>query len=323
MKLSLALFLSLPVTLTAFQPHYVRPSSRVVVCHSSSSSNNNKKNKKNGLELPKSFDVSSFFNEAEKARDELKAQTMNAFQDSDTRSATNNVVSNKSNNNFNDQDNKTFDMNENLDMLRGRFDEFRSSLLSTSSSLFDFSKIMDSSDAIRENVLSGTFGQRGEYYVLAQLSLMAFIVVGGIPVLGDLVTVVLGPGLLLTGLATMVLAVQEMGGSLSPWPTTNERTELVTDGVFGSVRHPIYAGLLAALAGLSLVTGSALRLLLTVALWYVLEEKSQYEEEQLHQAFPGKYAAYTQQVPGKFIPSDWSLDTVMSAFKQDDKNNKP
>jgi protein-S-isoprenylcysteine O-methyltransferase Ste14 len=242
--------------------------------------------------------VSKFFNEAEQAREDLQAASASVF-------STNRSLEN----------NKNHHHLTMMNQMRDKFEELRNNLP-------DKNKIMESFNALQENGMSGEFGTRGEGYVIAQFSLMAFIVVGTVPFLGDVLTVILGPGLLLSGITVMVLAVQDIGGALSPWPVTNERTELTTDGMYGQVRHPMYAGVLAAFAGYSLITGSAWRLLLTVALWYVLEEKSNYEEEQLQQAFPGTYQAYQKQVAGKFVPSDWSLLETMTRLLQN-KETKP
>ncbi|GAX16413.1 hypothetical protein FisN_10Hh345 [Fistulifera solaris] len=275
----------------AFQPVPLNSQSRVI-CYSSSSSNNKKKK---GLELPKSsFDVGKFFNDAEQAREDLQAASASVFSEK-----------------------SSFEDNPTVTQMRNKFDQLRNNLPS-----FDTNKLMESSNALKENLMSGEFGTRGEGYVIAQFSLMAFIVVGTIPFLGDVLTIVLGPGMLLSGIAVMVLAVQDIGSALSPWPVPNSSTELKTDGIYSQVRHPMYAGVIAAFAGYSLITGSAWRLLLTVALWYVLEEKAKYEEEQLQQAFPGTYQAYQKQVEGKFLPSDWSLETVMT-FLPNKKENKP
>ncbi|GAX25140.1 hypothetical protein FisN_10Lh345 [Fistulifera solaris] len=278
------LALLIPVA-AAFQPLHSSSKIPAVVCYSS------KENKKKGLELPKSFDVGKFFNDAEQAREDLQAAS---------------VFSEKT----------SFEDNPTVTQMRDKLAELRNNLPS-----FDTNKIMESSNALKENLMSGEFGTRGEGYVVAQFSLMAFIVVGTVPFLGDLLSIVLGPGLLLTGLAVMVLAVQDIGGALSPWPVPSDNAELKTDGIYGQVRHPMYAGVLAACAGYSLMTGSAWRLLLTVALWKVLEEKSNYEEEQLQQAFPA-YKAYQKLVPGKFFPSDWSLETLTDLLPNQ-KENKP
>ena len=176
------------------------------------------------------------------------------------------------------------------------------------SNLLNVQNFMDNADTIRANVFAGEFGQRGELYVVAQVVLGLGVLVGGgdnIPILNTALTIILGPTLLLMGAAVLVLSIQELGAALSPWPTTvvTDKNDLVTDGVlYGQVRHPIYAGLLACCVGLSLITDSATRLLLTAALWYALELKTEFEEEDLKTKFPVEYAKYQQTVPTKFVP---------------------
>jgi protein-S-isoprenylcysteine O-methyltransferase Ste14 len=157
-------------------------------------------------------------------------------------------------------------------------------------------------DKIKDNVMGGgQFGERGEAYFAAQAVVMLCVVLGGIPLVGDFLMLLLGPGLLLAGLGVAVLSVKDLGSSLSPWPKPASTAELKTDGLYAYMRHPMYAGALAACAGLSIVTGSATRLLLTALLLYVLDVKSDYEEAQLIEAYPG-YTSYQADVTNKFFP---------------------
>jgi len=191
-------------------------------------------------------------------------------------------------------DSSSFDMSSKLDL-----DQLKSSLP-------DVSALVKSKDSILDNMMSGEFGSRGEIYFVAQAALVACIVVGGIPVVGDFVTFLLGPVLLLAGIAVAITGATQMGSSLSPWPVpSNEVTStgLITSGLFDKVRHPIYAGLLAACAGLSVTTGDATRLLLTAILLYALDVKTDYEEAELQKIFPD-YDTYKQDVPNKFFPHE-------------------
>lgn len=165
-------------------------------------------------------------------------------------------------------------------------------------------KVMDKKnfDSILGNVLSGEFGKRGEAYVAAQAFLVLCILFGGLPILGDLLNLLCGPLLMIAGLGVAALGVIELGGALSPWPVPTG-DDLITDGIYSKMRHPIYAGLLAIMAGFSVATGSAPRLLLTAALWYLLDLKSDYEEKQLVEEY-ADYEAYQESVPGKFFPQE-------------------
>lgn len=88
----------------------------------------------------------------------------------------------------------------------------------------------------------GNLGERGEEWAVAQLTIILFIALGNIPVVGELVMLLVGPGLMLGGAALAVAGVTGLGQSLSPWPAPVKDNELMTDGVYGLVRHPTYAG---------------------------------------------------------------------------------
>jgi len=160
----------------------------------------------------------------------------------------------------------------------------------------------DKANQILGNMLSGEFGKRGEAYVATQVFLVLCILFGGLPVLGDALNFICGPILIALGAGVCALGIIDMGASLSPWPVPTG-DDLITEGIYSKMRHPIYSGLLAIMAGFSIVTGSAPRLLLTAALWYALDLKSDYEEKQLVEEFD-EYEAYREQVPGKFFPQE-------------------
>jgi protein-S-isoprenylcysteine O-methyltransferase Ste14 len=164
-------------------------------------------------------------------------------------------------------------------------------------------------DSLKNRIVGdGNWGERGEAYFAAQAVVMLCVLLGGVPVVGDAAMLLLGPGLLLAGLAVIALSFRDLGDSLSPWPVPASAEEgntgLKTDGLYAYVRHPMYAGLLAACAGLSIVSGSAVRLLLTAVLLYVLEVKSDYEEGELVKAFGSEYERYRASVTNKFFPQE-------------------
>lgn len=158
---------------------------------------------------------------------------------------------------------------------------------------------------IRDNLTSGNVGSRGEVYFVAQVALILCVLYGTIPMLGDLLTFVLGPCTLLLGIVTAVLGLKDLGASnLSPWPKVpeTENASLITNGIYGEVRHPIYAGLLATCLGFSVWTGSAMRVVLTFMLYYLLDLKSDFEEKSLSDKFGNSYVQYQYEVRGKFVP---------------------
>mmetsp|Transcript_812 Transcript_812/g.2363 ORF Transcript_812/g.2363 Transcript_812/m.2363 type:complete len:333 (-) Transcript_812:69-1067(-) len=167
---------------------------------------------------------------------------------------------------------------------------------------FEPTSMLDNWKAIRDNVLQGTKGQRGELYVICQFVLLVGIATGSLPLLLPLLRLVVGPTLFLGGLATCWLVATRLGKALSPWPVPTDNSILFTDGFYGVVRHPIYSGLLATCLGLSLVTESMYRLLLTAVLYYVLDLKSSFEEKSLLDKYGVVYEDYQTTVSGKLVP---------------------
>lgn len=155
----------------------------------------------------------------------------------------------------------------------------------------DFDSITANLQAALKNTNAGEFGTRGEAYFVAQAALVVCIALGGIPFVSDFANMILGPGLLLIGAGTILISLQDLGSSLSPWPVPPDDGELKTQGIYAQCRHPMYAGVIATLLGLSLLTGSADRLLLTGLLWYVLDVKTDKEEEGLKEKYPD-YSEY-------------------------------
>ena len=176
-------------------------------------------------------------------------------------------------------------------------------------------------ERFKENVLGGgPLGERGEIYTLAQFIVLACVFGGGVPIFGDAILPLLGPVCLATGLGVLLAAVNDMGSTntLSPWPKPVDDGILLTDGIFANLRHPLYSSGLLLSVGWSLITDSATRLLLTALLWYVLERKSDYEEDELLKKYPQQYADYQKQVTGKFIPNELIKNLLSSLSNKKD-----
>lgn len=167
---------------------------------------------------------------------------------------------------------------------------------------------LPSPDTIMDNVMDGKFGERGEQYVILQFGLFLFIAIGNVPIIGDTLFTLLGPLLILTGLVAVYKAAADLKDNLSPWPVPTDpesgRGSLVNSGIYSYVRYPMYTGVLLGMAGLSVITDSVIRLLLTCTLYYVLDIKSDYEEQKLAETYGGDYEKYKQDVTEKFFPAD-------------------
>jgi protein-S-isoprenylcysteine O-methyltransferase Ste14 len=107
----------------------------------------------------------------------------------------------------------------------------------------------------------------------------------------------LGPGVTRLGWIVALIgaviagaAIRAMGGSLTALPVPRPDGELVVDGPYSMMRHPIYVGGALFFAGLSLVF-SVWGLVLTAGLALFWVAKARREERHLLERFEG-YADY-------------------------------
>jgi protein-S-isoprenylcysteine O-methyltransferase Ste14 len=148
-------------------------------------------------------------------------------------------------------------------------------------------------------------GPRGEGWVVAQLVVGGVVVVLGFvgpgwPSFANVATSVAGIVLAAGGLAMASWGIASLGSSLSPFPRPAEGARFLDRGAYGTVRHPIYGGLVLGAVGWSLIR-SPLALVATAVLAIILELKSRSEESMLVAAYP-EYAAYRDRVRWRFIP---------------------
>ena len=139
--------------------------------------------------------------------------------------------------------------------------------------------------------------RRGEWWLLAQLALIAFHLFPGWPKpeffgidwpaaaqLTGLITLGIGVGLALQGFLTL-------GASLSPLPDPKPGADLVTTGVYAGCRPPLYRAVLVCSLGVVIAWASLLHLMLLLALILVLRGKARREERALLLVLP-TYASY-------------------------------
>jgi len=109
-----------------------------------------------------------------------------------------------------------------------------------------------------------------------------------------------GAVLILGSGALAFLGIRDLGGALSPLPRPMDGAGLVAHGVYRRLRHPIYAGVMLAGLGWSLLTASWVALALSLALAVLLDLKARREEVWLHQHYSdyADYAAHTR----RFLP---------------------
>ena len=152
------------------------------------------------------------------------------------------------------------------------------------------------------------FGARGEWYVVIQGLLFAVVLFGPASVAGlpawpigsNMLFRVSGLALIVLGLVVAALAAWNLGRSLTPLPYPKKDAELVTTGLFGYVRHPIYFGVILLAFGWSIYTQGTLTLCYAFVLAVFLDMKSRREEIWLCQKF-ADYQRY-QKTTRKLIP---------------------
>ncbi len=138
------------------------------------------------------------------------------------------------------------------------------------------------------------------------MGLLGFVLIGGIGLQQHWMNVrfapetalVPGAGALLTvtGCAFAVWARIVLGGNWSGRVTVKAAHELITRGPYALARHPIYTGMLTALAGTALVVGEW-RALAGLAIFVLaFTVKMNQEERLMMQTFPEAYPLYRQRV---------------------------
>lgn len=103
------------------------------------------------------------------------------------------------------------------------------------------------------------------------------------------------------GAAVATVAAARLGPDLSPLPEPPDSGTLHTDGLYGYVRHPIYAGMLTAGLGVAAVRGRPEPVVALAFLTAVLNAKADYEEHLLRARFGRAYADYAARTPA-FVP---------------------
>ena len=106
-----------------------------------------------------------------------------------------------------------------------------------------------------------------------------------------------GVALVIAGLGFAVWARVHLGGNWSGTVTVKQGHELIRSGPYAYVRHPIYTGLITALLGTTVASGTvhaAIGLAIIVASFV---RKLGTEEDFMRETFPGEYQRYSAEVP--------------------------
>jgi|SRR6516164_9016931 len=107
----------------------------------------------------------------------------------------------------------------------------------------------------------------------------------------------IGVALVIAGLAFAVWARVHLCGNWSGTVTIKQGHELIRSGPYALVRHPIYTGLLAALLGTTVASGTVHATIGLAIIAVALVRKSRVEEGFMREVFPDAYQRYSAEVP--------------------------
>jgi protein-S-isoprenylcysteine O-methyltransferase Ste14 len=107
----------------------------------------------------------------------------------------------------------------------------------------------------------------------------------------------IGLALLVAGLAFAVWARVHLGRNWSGSVTVKEGHELIRSGPYAYVRHPIYTGLITAVLGTAIISGTLRAALGLLIITVSLLRKLRTEETFMRDTFPDEYQRYCAQVP--------------------------
>lgn len=152
-------------------------------------------------------------------------------------------------------------------------------------------------------------GQRGEYLVLLQGALLMGFAI--LPVYRPVGWEIDSPLFLFLrwgiaiglGLGASILigkGLLDLGRNLTPLPYPKEDGQLVQSGIYSTVRHPLYGGLIIVSLSWAVFQVSLPHLMASAVLFAFFDVKARREEAWLTQKYPD-YAEYRQQVK-KLIP---------------------
>ena len=107
----------------------------------------------------------------------------------------------------------------------------------------------------------------------------------------------MGVALIVAGLAFAIWARVHLGGNWSGTVTVKQEHELIRSGPYGYVRHPIYTGLITALIGTTVASGTVHAAIGLAIIVVAFVRKSRTEEDFMRETFPGEYPRYSAEVP--------------------------
>jgi protein-S-isoprenylcysteine O-methyltransferase Ste14 len=151
--------------------------------------------------------------------------------------------------------------------------------------------------------VSSNFRERGGWWVVGQSFLMLGAIVLG-PVCRSVTAYPLlravGYLLILLGACFGVSGVVALKGNRTAFPKPRDQSQLIQQGIYSYVRHPLYTSVILVLCGWSALWGSSIAFGIALATAPFFYAKSRVEERWLRHKFP-EYAQYERRV-ARFIP---------------------
>src|SRR5512133_308669 len=159
----------------------------------------------------------------------------------------------------------------------------------------------------RSRIMNDEIRGRGWPWVIGQGVLLLLLAWGAfwwrpldLPSTLDFVATMVGLLLLTAGVAYALIALTQLRRNLTPLPEPRPAANLITSGIYGRTRHPVYGGVIVATVGLALVVHTVPALVIAGFIPLFLLAKSRHEEQRLRRRFPDydRYAAHTH----RFLP---------------------
>jgi len=109
------------------------------------------------------------------------------------------------------------------------------------------------------------------------------------------ISYLMGISIIIIALIIMLVAIKDLGRSLSPFPRPIKNSNLVTTGIYRFTRHPMYYALILISFGIFIIELSTYYLFLLISLAFIIKIKISLEEQYLNNKFKN-YLLYKNKV---------------------------